>query len=235
MAQGLGGRADLQDRERRSAPEILRARDVPLSVGAHPYGACAQLRHGRRGRALPARARLQRSPSDGLGRVRHAGRERGHAEQHPSGEMDLRQYRRHAGAIAVDGALARLVARDRDLRSELLQASAEAVPRFPQGWPGHAQAIQGQLGPGRPDGARQRAGDRRARVALGRSGRAARAHPMVPQDHRLFRRSARKPRSSRTLAGKSPADAEELDRALGGPFDPVRRRSGEPRRAEGRA
>ena len=31
--------------------------------------------------------------------------------------MDLRQHRRHAGAIAVDGAFARLVARDRDLRS----------------------------------------------------------------------------------------------------------------------
>ena len=77
--------------------------------------------------------------------------------------------------------------------------------------------------PGRPDGARQRAGDRRARLALGRAGRAARAHPMVPQDHRLFRRSPGEPRSSRALAGKSPPDAEELDRALGGALDPVRR------------
>ena len=177
---------------------------------------------------------LQRPPPDGLGRVRAAGRERRHAEQHQSCGMDLRQYRRHAGAIAVDGALARLVARDRDLRSELLQAPAEAVPRFPRRRPGRAQEIEGQLGPGRPDGARQRAGDRRARLALRRAGRAARAHPMVPQDHRLFRRSLGEPRSSRALAGKSPPDAEELDRALGGPFGSVRHRSGDARRAQGR-
>ena len=37
------------------APEILRARDVPLPVGAHPYGPRAQLHHGRRGGALQAR------------------------------------------------------------------------------------------------------------------------------------------------------------------------------------
>ena len=169
MAESLGGRADLQDRKRRSAPEILCARDVPLSVGAHPHGPCAQLRHGRRGGALSARAGLQCPPPDGLGRVRTAGGKRRHAEQHQSCGMDLRQYRRHAGAIAVDGPFARLVARDRDLRSHLLQAPAEAVPRFSCRWPGRAQEIEGQLGSRRPDGARQRAGDRRARLALGRS------------------------------------------------------------------
>ena len=50
---------------------------------------------------------------------------------HPA-TMDLRQYRDDAGAAAVDGAVARLVARDRDLRPELLQAPAEAVSRFPR-------------------------------------------------------------------------------------------------------
>ena len=45
----------LRDQERRSAAEILRARDVPLSVGPHPHGPCAQLCHGRRGGALQAR------------------------------------------------------------------------------------------------------------------------------------------------------------------------------------
>ena len=148
--------------------------------------------------------------------------------------MDLRQYRRDASAIAVDGAVARLVARDRDLRSELLQAPAEAVSRFPRRWPRRAQEIEGQLGPGRPDSARQRAGDRRARLAVRRAGREPRTHPMVPQDHRLFRRSAGKPRPSRALAGKSPPDAEELDRAVGGTIDPVRRRSGDAWGAEGR-
>ncbi len=181
------------------------------------------------------RARIQCSPSDVLGRVRAAGRERRHAEQHQSCEMDLRQHRRHAGAIAVDGPIARLVARDRDLRSHLLQAPAEAVPRLSRSRPGRAQEIEGQLGPGRPDGARQRAGDRRTRLALGRSRRAARTHPMVPQDHRLFRRPVGEPRPSRALAGKSPPDAEELDRALGGALGPVRHRSGHARRAQGRA
>ena len=117
---------------------------------------------------------------------------------------------------------------------ELLQAPAEAVPRFPQGRPGRAQEIEGQLGPGRSDGARQRAGDRWARLALRRAGREPRAHPMVPQDHRLFRRSPGEPRSSRALAGKSPADAEELDRAFGGTVGPVRHRSRDARRAQGR-
>ena len=57
MAESLGRARHLRDAQRRSAPEILRARDVPLSVGAHPHGPCPQLRDGRRGGALQARAR----------------------------------------------------------------------------------------------------------------------------------------------------------------------------------
>ena len=41
--------------------------------------------------------------------------------------------------------------------------------------PGRAREIEGELGPGRSDRARQRAGDRRPRLALRRAGRAARA------------------------------------------------------------
>ena len=44
---------------------------------------------------------------------------------HPAG-MDLRQHRRHAGAAQVDGPVARLEPRVRDLRPDLLRASAEA-------------------------------------------------------------------------------------------------------------
>ena len=167
---------------------------------------------------------LQRPPPDGVGRVRHAGGKRRDAEQHPSGDMDLRQYRRDARATAVDGAVARLVARDRDLRPELLQASAEAVSRFPARRPRVAAEVEGELGPGRPHRARQRAGDRRPRLALGRGGRAARTDPMVPEDHRLFRRPARQPRPSRPLAGKGAPDAAQLDRPLGRPDGPLRLR-----------
>ena len=49
-----------------------------------------------------------------------------------------------------------------------------------------------QLGPGRPDGARQRAGDRRPRLALRRAGREARDPDVLPADHRLRRRAARR-------------------------------------------
>src|SRR5690606_35302181 len=43
MAEGLGRGKNLRDKQRRSAPQILCAGDVPLSVGAHPYGPCPQL------------------------------------------------------------------------------------------------------------------------------------------------------------------------------------------------
>ena len=84
---------------------------------------------------------------------------------------------------------------------DLLRAPAEAVPRLPGGRAGRAQAIQGQLGPGRPDRARQRAGDRRPRLALRRAGRAARADAVVLQDHRLMRRSC-STRSTGSTAGR---------------------------------
>ena len=130
------------------------------------------------------------------------------------------------GAAEVDGPVARLVARDRDLRPELLQPPAEAVPRFPRRRPRRAQEVEGQLGPGRPHRARQRAGDRRARLALRRGRRAARADAMVPQDHRLFRGSARRARRARPLAGEGAADAAQLDRPLGRPAGALRHRSG---------
>ncbi len=44
--QGLGRGGHLRHAKRRSPAEILRAGDVPLSVGAHPHGPRAQLRDG---------------------------------------------------------------------------------------------------------------------------------------------------------------------------------------------
>ena len=157
---------------------------------------------------------LHRAAPDGLGRLRHAGRERRDGAQGPSEGLDLPEHRRDEGAAEVDGAVARLGARDRDLRSGLLQAPAGDVPRLPRGRPGRAQAIEGQLGPGRPDRARQRAGDRRPRLALGRAGRAARADAVVLQDHRLLRGPARRARQARPLAGEGAPDAAQLDRPL---------------------
>ena len=74
----------------------------------------------------------------------------------------------------------------------------------------------GQLGPGRAHRARQRAGDRRARLALGRAGREAAAVAVVPAHHRLRRRSAGRAADARALARAGAPDAGELDRPLGG-------------------
>jgi leucyl-tRNA synthetase len=51
----------------------------------------------------------------------------------------------------------------------------------------YRKQVQGQLGPGRHDRARQRTGHRRTRLALRCAGRTARTDPVVLQDHR-FRR-----------------------------------------------
>ena len=79
----------------------------------------------------------------------------------------------------------------------------------------------GQLGPGRPDGARERAGDRRARLALGRRGRAAQARPVVLPDHGLQSGAAGRARDPGPLAGQGSPDAGEMDRPLRGGAGPV--------------
>ena len=73
--------------------------------------------------------------------------------------------------------------------------------------PGLPQGELGQLGSGRPDRARQRAGDRRPRLALGRRGRAPQAAAVVLQDHRLRRGAAGRAGRPGPLAGEGPADA----------------------------
>ena len=97
----------------------------------------------------------QCAASDGVGRLRHAGGKCRDAEQDASRRLDLCQYRDDAGAAPIHGPLARLVARDRDLRSRLLQAPAEAVPRFLCGRARRPQEVESELGPGRSHRARQ--------------------------------------------------------------------------------
>ena len=119
------------------------------------------------------------------------------ASVHPGG-MDLGEYRGDARAAEADRLRDRLEPRARDLRSRLLRPRAGAVPRPVRRRPRLPQGERGQLGPGRHDRARQRAGDRRPRLALGRGGRAAQAFAMVPEDHRFRRRSARGARRGST-------------------------------------
>ena len=124
-----------------------------------------------------------------------------HRPQGASARMDLRQHRGDARAAQVDGPVARLGARIRHLRSGLLQAPAETVPRFLKAGLVYRSEAEGELGSGRSDRARQRAGDRRPRLALGRGGRAAQADAMVFQDQRLFARNCWR-RSTRSTAGR---------------------------------
>ena len=222
MAGRVGEPRAVSHAKRRPPPEILCARDVPLPVGAHPYGPCAQLRHGRRRCPVQAGARLQRAAPDGMGCVRHAGGKRRHGQQDASGDLDLRQYRDDARAAEVDGAVARLAPRIRHLRTALLQAPAADVPGFPCGRPRRPQDREGQLGPRGPDRAGQRAGHRRPRLALGRARRAARADPVVPANHPLRPGPARRPRQPRPLAREGAADAAQLDRPIRGHAGPLR-------------
>ena len=199
MAGRLAG-AGIVSRRRGSGPaEILRPRNVPLSVGPHPHGACPQLCHGRCARPLFAGPRLQRAPPHGLGCLRHAGRERRHRARRPSPELDLRQHRHHARASSNPWAC----------RSTGAARSPPAIPpitatsrrcsstSWPPAW-SSATYRHGQLGPGRSDRSRQRAGDRGPRLAFRRPGREARAGPVVSQDHRLFPTSCSTPSTGST-------------------------------------
>ena len=86
--------------------------------------------------------------------------------------------------------------------------AARARPRLPQGG-------GGQVVPARPDGARQRAGDRRPLRAVRQRGRGAPAGAVVLPDHRLRRPAAGRPRQDR-LARARQADAAQLDRSQRG-------------------
>ena len=215
LAEGLGRGKDLRDEERRPAAEILCAGDVSVSVRPHPHGACAQLCDGRRRGTLHACPRQQRPAPDGLGCLWSAGRERRQGAQGSSWRMDLRQHRDDEGAAEVDGPLARLVPGVCDLRRRILPPAAEPFSRFPRKGARLSPAVQGELGPGRRDRARQRAGDRRARLEIGRPCRAARPDAMVFPHHRFQPGSARRPRHARPMAGEGARHAAQLDWPIG--------------------
>ncbi len=127
-------------------------------------------------------------------------------------QVDAREHRLHEAAVPDDGLGHRLVARARDLRSRVLQVEPVVLPEDAREGHRLPEDQRRQLGPGRPDGARERAGDRRPRLALRRAGREARDPDVLPADHRLRRRAPVVPRPDARLAGAREDDAGELDR-----------------------
>ncbi len=152
-----------------SRAQVLLPLHVPVPERAAAHGPRAQLHDRRRDRALHAHAGVQRAAADGLGRVRPAGRERRDGERRAAGEVDVRQHRLHEAAAAVARLRPRLEPRGHDLQARVLPLEPVAVPAHARA--GHRVPQDGrrQLGPGRPDRARERTGHRRPRLAHGRA------------------------------------------------------------------
>ena len=156
--------------------------------------------------ALPAHERLQRADADGLGRVRPAGRERRDRQRQcrrPNGRThniaDMKAQMQPLG-LAIDWS--REIA---TCKPELLQVEPVDVPEDAREGHRLPQDAGRQLGPGRPDRAGQRAGDRRhAAGDRTRSSRSARSRATTS-------RSPSTPRAARTyLEHKLPGWPERV-------------------------
>ena len=160
------------------------------------------------------RARVRRAAPHGVGRLRHAGRERGDGGRHPSGALDVGQHRHNAPPAEVHGPVLRLAARGGDMLARLLPPRAGDVSRHARKGHGLSRRSLGQLGHGGPHGPRQRAGDRRQGLAIGRGGGEADAAAVDVPHHRFRRRPSRLPRGDGALARIRADHAGELDRPL---------------------
>ena len=216
MAAGLGDH-EIFKTENDDAPKILCARDVPLSLGPHPYGPCAQLRHGRRRRPLQARARLQRAHPmgwDAFGLpAENAAMQNEDAIRRNGPTPTSPRCARNCKSMGLSLDWSREIAtcdpsyykHQQKLFLDFLDAGLVDAQEVKVNWDPVDQTVL----------ANEQVIDGRG-WRSGALGRAARADAMVPQDHRLFRRAAGEPRRSRPLAGKSAPHAGELDRPLGG-------------------
>ena len=121
------------------------------------------------------------------------------------------------GAAAVARPRHRLEPRARHLRCRLLPLEPVAVPAHAREGHRVQEDRHRELGSGRPDRARQRAGDRRARLAHRRAGREARDPDVLPAHHAVRRGAARR-RSTTCRAGRSacaPMQANWIGRSEG--------------------
>ncbi len=104
-------------------------------------------------------------------------------------EWTYDNIRRDEGAVPAARPRLRLVARARHLRPGLLQVEPVDVPEDARKGHRVSQDADRQLGSGRPDRARQRAGHRRPWLALRRAGGEARDPGLLPRTSRATPRS----------------------------------------------
>ena len=225
MAAPLGRRGHLRGRQRRPPPAVLRALHVPVPVGPGPQGHVRNYTFGdllvRHRTMLGLRRALARSGSTRFGLpAENAAIKTG---THPRIFTDARIAELKAVADAARRRL-RLAPRDPQPRPRVHPVEPGHLPAAAGGRPGLPGQRPGQLVPGLPDGAGQRAGaGRRHLRALGRPGGQARPRAVVLPDHRLRRRAPRRPRRPR-VARAGQDHAAQLDR-------PVRRRRVRPGRS----
>ena len=127
LAGGLGRAAHLRDAERRPAPEILRARDVPLSRrGASTWATSATTRWATSSPATCApRATTSSTPWAGTPSACRPRTPRCRTSVHPKAGPTTTSPR-CAAQLKIDGPVARLEPRVRDLRSRLLRATSRS-------------------------------------------------------------------------------------------------------------
>ncbi len=219
MAGGVGARAHVGGRERagarrpwgRRSREVLRARDAALPERRAAHRSPEELRARRRDRALPPPDRPARAAPDGLRRVRPARREQRDQDRRPPEGRDRPVDRRLPPLVPPLGDLDRLEPGARYARAVVLPLDPVDLPEAVRARPRLPQERGGQVVPPRPDGAGQRAGDRRAVRAVRPSRRDSSARAVVLPDHRLRGPPARRPRHDRVARARE-GDAAQLDR-----------------------
>ncbi len=137
-------------------------------------------------------------------------------EGRPPARRHEREHRRDPQADEAHGLVDRLVARAVDRRARVLPLDAVDLPAAVRARARVQERGARQLVPGRPDGARQRAGHRRPLRALRSARREPRAGAVVLQDHRLRPAAAGRHGAARGLARARADDAAQLDRPLRG-------------------
>ena len=129
VAGPLARRRPAQDPHRPGQAQVLRARHVPLPFGRGPARrALRGLHRHRRHHPLEADAGVPRAASDGLGRLRSAGRELRHQARRPPARHHRGGDRQLQAADRLRRLRLRLGPRDRHHRSRLHEVDAVDLP-----------------------------------------------------------------------------------------------------------